>query len=95
LPPDPVAWWYYGFSAGQHISLFQERTLAKLGEQLGMRYCSTSMLKFLSKKPLPERALRLASGKLATILEPVARRRMRSKVMADHEHLVLNCRHDH
>lgn len=31
-------WWYYGFSAGQHITFYQPRTLERLAAKLGMTY---------------------------------------------------------
>lgn len=31
-------WWYLSFETGQHISLFTERTLIRLADNLGLRY---------------------------------------------------------
>jgi hypothetical protein len=31
-------WWYYGFESGQHITFYQQRTLALMAKSVGCRY---------------------------------------------------------
>lgn len=40
--PPPQTWWYYSFDAGQHIMLYQPRSLSVLAEKVGCRCYSLS-----------------------------------------------------
>jgi hypothetical protein len=85
-PPHPDAWWYYTFGTGQHIGFFQRRTLEILGARLGLKLVSANGLHVLSKKPISERTLALATGRLAMRISPWwIRRRLGSKTMSDHQ----------
>lgn len=85
-PPDPGAWWYYTFATGQHIGFFQRRTLQVLGARLGMQLASANGLHVLSKSPVNERLLALATGRWASRVAPWwIRRHLGSKTMSDHQ----------
>ncbi len=38
--PPPTDWWYYSFETGQHLSFFQQRTMTRLAQRLGLKYYS-------------------------------------------------------
>jgi hypothetical protein len=85
-PPDPDAWWYYTFATGQHIGFFQRRTLQVLGARLGLQLASANGLHVLSKKPVNERLLAMATGRWATRVTPWwMRRTLGSKTVSDHQ----------
>jgi hypothetical protein len=49
----PQDWWYYTFETGQHISIYKQETLARMGTEIGWNYVSISdELHVLSKSPL-------------------------------------------
>lgn len=87
-PPSPGSWWYYGLEMGQHISFFQPRTLATLAEALGYRYIRAHKFHIFSRVPLNECLLRAVSGRPASVLHLVVRKRLQSKVETDHVNLV-------
>ncbi len=84
----PLDWWYYGFSAGQHISFYQPRTLALLAARLGCRYYAVhSGLHVISDRSfswLPR--LMLRNKWVRRLCAPAIRlrRRGRSFTWADH-----------
>lgn len=87
--PNPEEWWYYTFATGQHIGFFQRRTLEVLGARLGLQLASANGLHVLSKSPVNERVLQLATGRWATRLAPWwIRRRLGSKTVSDHQLLL-------
>ncbi len=87
-PPAPDAWWYYGFNTGQHLSLFQTRTLSKLAASLNCHYYDLSGLHLFSKTPINGNFLRIITGKASIFLSPIVRRRLSSKLVSDHLELV-------
>lgn len=88
-PPDPATWWYYTFGTGQHIALFQRRTLQALGARLGLSLASANGLHILSKDPVSERTLALATGRWSSRLGPWwIRRQLGSKTMSDHRSML-------
>ncbi len=90
-PPDPLTWWYYTFGTGQHIGFFQRRTLEVLGSRLGLSLTSANGIHVLSKEPVSQRGLALATGRLSTRLSSRwIRRQLGSKTMSDHECLLRN-----
>jgi len=86
--PAP-GWWYYATETGQHISFFQNRTLARVAERLGCRHVRVNDgLHLMLDKPLPRWLARvLRSGRLRRLAEQgwwLASRRP-SLTWADHE----------
>ena len=87
-PPSPEEWWYYGLSTGQHIAFFQERTLEAISARLGVRYMRAGALHVFSAQ-LPSTVLaRVASSRLSVFVDFLARKRLGSKVVTDHELVV-------
>jgi hypothetical protein len=85
-PPDPGSWWYYTFATGQYIGFFQRRTLEVLGARLGLQLASANGLHVLSKNPVNERVLAMATGRWATRVAPWwIRRHLGSKTVSDHQ----------
>ena len=90
-PPDRLAWWYYTFGTGQHIGFFQRRTLEVLGSRLGLSLTSANGIHVLSRPPVSQVRLALATGRLSTRLSSRwIRRQLGSKTMSDHESLLRN-----
>lgn len=84
-PPRPEVWWYYTFSTGQHIGFFQRRTLAMLGQKLGLHFASANGLHIFSKEAINERLLRVVTSRFVSFLAPwLVRRRLGSKTINDH-----------
>jgi hypothetical protein len=87
-PPRPEEWWYFGLIAGQHIAFFQERTLEAMAARLGVRYMRAGTLHVFSEQ-LPSTVLaRVAGGRMSGFVDFLARKRLRSKVVCDHEFVV-------
>ena len=62
-PPGPD-WWYYAFSAGQHVSFYTRKTLHTLAETLGTRYYPLSdSLHIFTDRAISSLAVRLLSIK--------------------------------
>jgi hypothetical protein len=90
-PPDPLNWWYYTFGTGQHIGFFQRRTLEALGFRLGLSLTSANGIHVLSRQPVSQVRLALATGRLSTRLSSRwIRWQLGSKTMSDHESLLRN-----
>lgn len=87
-PPAPDAWWYYGFNAGQHISLFQARTLSRLAESIGYRYYNLNEVHLFSKTSVDVMRWRLATGKASAVLTPIVCRHLKSKIVSDRLELI-------
>jgi len=49
-PPLPGAWWYYGLSSGQHVTLYTRRSLELLAGKFGLRYYSAAGLHVFSDR---------------------------------------------
>jgi len=90
-PPDPAAWWYYTFETGQHIGFFQRRTLETVGAKLGLQLVSANGLHVLSKSPINQKVLALATSRWVAQVAPWwIRRHLGSKTMSDHQMLLRN-----
>ena len=62
-PPAPGDWWYYSPAIGQHISLYQARTLDTLAGKLGLRRYSYQTTHIFTDKKLNSRLLPVLLGK--------------------------------
>lgn len=74
-PPPPRDWWYYSTATGQHVSLYQRRTLLALAERLGVTLHSAGTLHMLTDQPVSDRRFRLCAGRAAPLLCKLASRR--------------------
>jgi methyltransferase family protein len=87
-PPPPDHWRYYSFETGQHISFFQQKTLAVLASKLGLSHCSHGWLHILSKNKLDKVLLRAYTGRLGFLTFRWLRKHLDSLTMSDHNALV-------
>ena len=88
-PPDPLTWWYYTFGTGQHIGFFQRRTLEVLGSRLGLSLTSANGIHVLSRQPVSQGRLALATGRASARLSSRwIHWQMGSKTVSDHERLL-------
>lgn len=81
-------WWYYSFDAGQHITFYQKRTLARLAVTLGCTYQSMGGdLHLISDRPLDplDKAL-FSHRRLFSLYQRVVRyaRRDATRTWQDH-----------
>lgn len=83
-PPRPADWWFYSLETGQHIAFFQHRTLLTLANRLNMRYYSIGNIYIFTRKILSSSMLKLCAGKCSYFLDKIAKKRLGSRVMADH-----------
>ena len=87
-PPEPDAWWYYAFGAGQHVSFFARRTLAAIAERLGLSLHSRGDVHVLTEReigPLTFRAL--TDRRISRVAEAYVRMRMPSRTRQDFQDL--------
>jgi hypothetical protein len=84
-PPAPSKWWYYSFETGQHIAFFQRRTLELMAKRVGLSFISRRGLHIFSKEPIESWRLRLVLGRFGDFVTRNSRRRLVSKVWADHQ----------
>lgn len=89
-PPQPEKWWYYSFETGQHISFFQRRTLQTISAKLHLNLASAGGLHVLSMAHFNEYLLRICAGRFSNLMASVARRRLGSRTIKDHQILVDN-----
>lgn len=50
--PKPEDWWYYGFSHGQHISLYNKKTIAYLAKKFNLNFYSKNGFHLLTKRKI-------------------------------------------
>ena len=72
-PPPLDQWWYYSLQSGQHITIFNRRSLDALAAQLGFKRTSVGSLHLLARRRLSRRRLAVAL-RLVPILNLVSRR---------------------
>ena len=88
-PPDPKSWWYFGLNTGQHISFFQERTLKYMAKILGVHYFRVSQdIHIFTSKKLSLMNLRVISGRLSHLADALVKKKLKSKMIVDHQHIV-------
>ena len=83
-PPPAEDWWYYAFGTGQHVSFFQERTLARIARDLGVHFVTNGGLHLFSDRPVSRLTFRALTGRGARVRSAWIGRRMRSLPMEDH-----------
>ena len=81
------AWWYYGFSHGQHISFYTYKSLEFIAKAHNLHFCSYGGLHLFSQSPISplyfKWVIKLAHRGLFKILK----KRFISKTMSDCERL--------
>lgn len=85
--PPPWTWWYYLPSTGQHISFYQQRTIAKLAQACGMHAVCYRALQVLSQEPINLTTVRFLAGKWGWLMDRRVRRTMTSRTRPDLEAL--------
>lgn len=90
-PPAPGTWDYYAPDTGQHIGFFQERTLATLAQQLGLRHRRLGHIHVLATDGAIPWYLPACCRRLPRLLAPIIAR-SRSFTMADHHLQVARLR---
>lgn len=81
----PKDWWYYVFPTGQHISFFQERTLHKMANKLGISYYSIAGLHIFSDRDIRNHyLLSNLKSKILMLSSFYVKRKLISKTMSDH-----------
>lgn len=79
-------WWYYSFANGQHISFFQERTLRKMAEVMGLQFYTMHGLHIFTDQSLRNELLsRVLTARYAAPVALYVRQRLGSKTVADHD----------
>ena len=90
-PPDPATWWYYAFDTGQHVSLYQSRTLKELALKLDVNvYSHGGYFHLLTDRKIYEPWFHACVGKLSHLIRPWATRRLGSRTFADHQLLKVD-----
>ena len=88
--PPARDWWYYAFDAGQHISFYQERTLKKLADRLGLHFCSAHRIHLFSEKPVNHTLFSFLTSVVALPLALYVRQRLSSRTVTDQERLIAD-----
>ncbi|RDU70500.1 methyltransferase domain-containing protein [Helicobacter aurati] len=86
-PNGENAWWYYGFSHGQHISFFTRKSLESLAKANNVFFCSYKDLHLFSEHAIKQSHFKFAI-KLAPYLFPFIKKRLTSKIQGDHQRLL-------
>lgn len=85
-PPDPVTWWYYAPSTGQHIAFYQRKTLEFIASRLGVRIYSNGSFHLFTKKRIHPLLFKIAADpRAASLLALVPAFTMKSRTMRDHQ----------
>ncbi|MBT4364637.1 MAG: class I SAM-dependent methyltransferase [Desulfobacterales bacterium] len=87
-PPDPMSWWYYALSTGQHISFYQRRTLEIIANKLTLRLYSHNNFHILTDKRINYSLFRIMTSRLSGLLYYYVKENMTSKTYDDHEKLI-------
>lgn len=84
-PPDPTKWWYYAFEAGQHISFYQRKTLAKIAGYLNLNLFTNGLIHIFYKNQYQNKINKYYNSKFVRILSRRrSSRNLSSKTMSDH-----------
>lgn len=86
-PPRPEAWRYYSLGTGQHISLYQRRTIVFLGKRLSLNAYSYKNMHMLTDKHISRYAFRILAGRLSNPIHEYVRVRMNTRDLIDHDKL--------
>jgi len=82
--PPKQDWWYYSFTAGQHIAFYQAKTLDLLAKNLGLKFLSVNGFHFFACDLIKDRIIKFYSS---GIIRYISNRRMhkilKSKTVSD------------
>ncbi len=85
----PKEWWYYSFKAGQHITFYNSKTLETLAARLGLQFYTINGLHIFTDKYLRNIPfLKIATGKLSSLINAFIIHKLGSRTFDDH--LLLN-----
>lgn len=89
--PTPASdWSYLSPATGQHVSFFQQRTLRKIAERLGLHFYSNAGLHIFAENKLRNAwALSCLHTAVAIPLAQLVRLRIGSRVMLDNQQLIV------
>ena len=83
-PPVPGDWDYYAFETGQHITFYQERTLHRLANRLGLVCERLGMVRVLSRTGVVPAWMRLVADQRINSLISWAIPHRESLMLHDH-----------
>jgi hypothetical protein len=87
--PPSKDWWYYAFHTGQHIAFYQRKTLKKLADRLGLNFYSLHGLHIFTDRSIRcDPLLTIATGRLASLLALLIKRRLGSLTVPDYFRLM-------
>lgn len=87
-PPAPNGWWYYATEAGQHISFYQKRTLARIAKHHGLNFYSKAGIHIFTDRCLARPAIApLGVPAFISLAASLVASLMKSKTQTDHLHL--------
>lgn len=88
-PPGLDDWWYYSLSTGQHIGFFQERTLKKIADILGLRFFTSNGMHVFSRELKSQFAFRFMTGRFLKSMSPlISKRLIGSKTVVDSQIMI-------
>lgn len=83
--PPGQDWWYYSFTAGQHISFYQAKTLHLVAKKLGLRFISVNGLHFFSGAPINNKIVKFYSSYIVRYLSKKQMvKSLKSKTVSDY-----------
>ena len=86
--PPPWDWNYYDFKNGQHISFYQARTMALVGEMLNLKFHSANGIHVLTDRSLSTAMFALLTGRFSHVVTELGRRLRPSYTLPDHHALL-------
>lgn len=90
-PPQPDSWKYYAFYSGQHISFFQNRTLAYIANKLSLNFYSSHGIHVFTDKTIKNQFLLNALlSKYSQLFFKIVKNKMNSRIITDNVNLSQN-----
>ena len=88
--PPGKDWWYYTFNTGQHISFYNQKTLEKIAEKLGLTFYSFHGLHLLTDRQLQMKPLlKIATAnRIVPLSVHFIKRQLSSYTFLDHQSLM-------
>ena len=87
--PPKQDWWYYSFTAGQHIAFYQAKTLELLATKLGLTFLSVNGLHFIAGDLIKDKIIKFYSSR---IIRYISSKRMdkvlKSKTASDYSSII-------